>query len=172
MIVHLSASVTLTRQHPWHWLSVIYTQCRYAPMTLTICTCDIDWVWFTLSIDMHPLHWLSAPVSLTECDIHLVSIWCTHSIDFSAPVTLTRSLRRGNSVCVNTDYCASVTLTKCIHDIYQWVWLTFTPCACSFQWNTNGNFNEIPLEISTEIHWKYQWKFIERSFEILMKYQI
>ena len=84
MIVHVSASVTLTRWQPWHWLSVIYTQCQYAPMTLTICTCDIDWVWFTLSIDMHPWHWLSAPVTLTGCDLHSVSI-CTHDIDYLHP---------------------------------------------------------------------------------------
>ena len=51
MIVPVSASVTLTRLHPWHWLSVIYTQYLCAPVTLTICTRDID---------------------LTECDLHSV----------------------------------------------------------------------------------------------------
>ena len=140
MIVPVSASVTLTRLHPWHWLSVIYTQYLCAPVTLTICTRDID---------------------LTECDLHSVPAFVRLTILHSwhwpfycksfGPLFFVYYLRPPLVQGPNTNtspkkltklhmwhlvgviypqyQCAPVTLTICIRDI-DWVWFTLSPCIC------------------------------------------
>ena len=151
---------TLSQMHLCHWPKCIgvidhplrrYKKaCVSAPVTLTICTRDIDWVWFTHSICMHPWHWQFAPVTLTECDLHSVSVR-TRDIDYMhpwhwpSPKEIQKSLRLGTRDIDNlhpwhwlsliyTQYLyATVTLTICTGDI-DWVWFTLSICAHPWHW--------------------------------------
>ena len=108
-------------QHPWHWPPVNVTYA--APVRLTTsqchicCTREIDYQ--SMSHMQHPWDWPNAFVTLTGCNLHSSSV-CTNDIDYSAPVTLTISLKGTHKTCVDTPYWAPVTLTN----MHPWHWLS------------------------------------------------
>ena len=115
-------------QHPWDWPPVNVTDA--APVRLTTsqchicCTREIDYQ--SMSHMQHPWDWPNAFVTLTGCNLHSSSV-CTNDIDYSAPVTLTISLKGTHKTCVDTPYWAPVTFTN----MHPWLSVIYTQYRCT-----------------------------------------
>ena len=123
--VHNWVWFKLSWLHSCHWPNAFMSLTTECDLNSVDCIRVIDhWVWFKLS-RMHSCHWPNAFVSLTtECDLN--SVECIRVIDQmhschwpmsviqtqqSAYLSLTRSLRGTHKTCVDTPYCAYLSLT-------------------------------------------------------------